>query len=69
VIYLKCTLAGLAAVFVSFGILAIFVTVIVRVLGIGIDKPEWHFRSPVFWVPVLVIFSVGFFWQLHRLKK
>ncbi len=68
-IYLKCVLAGLAALFVSFGILAIFATVVVLVLGIGIDKPEWHFRSPAFWVPALVIFSVGFFWQLRRLTK
>lgn len=68
-IYLKCALAGLAALFVSFGILAIFATVVVLVLGIGIDIPERHFGSPVFWVPALVIFSVGFFWQLRRLTK
>jgi hypothetical protein len=66
VIYLKCTLAGLAALFVVFGILAIVAIIVVSALGLGI---EIHFISPVFLVPALVIFGVGFFWRLHRLRK
>jgi hypothetical protein len=72
VIYLKCALAGLAAVFVIFGILAISATsivLVIGVLGLGIDIPQWHFRSPVFWVSALVIFGAGFFWQHHRFTK
>jgi hypothetical protein len=69
VIYLKCTLAGLAALVVSFTILAIPAAIIVFVLGLGVDIPHWHLASPVFWVSALVIFGVGFFWRLRRLTK
>jgi hypothetical protein len=71
-IYVKCVLAGLAALLVSFGILAISAAIVVFALGplgLGIDIPQWHFRSPLFWVSALVIFGAGFFWQHHRLTK
>jgi hypothetical protein len=75
--YLKCTLAGLAAVFVIFGILpilavvAFFLIFAVRHGGeeIGIDVSVWHFGSPVLWVSALIVFGIGFFWELRRLAK
>ena len=75
--YLKCVLAGAAAVFVILGILPILAMLIVFLIfaakhgfaGIGIDRPLWHFASPAFWVSALVVFGVGFFWELRRLTK
>ena len=76
-IYLKCTFAGLAALFVVFVILPISATIVIfltfavkhGVAGIGIDRPKWHFASPVFWVSALVVFYVAFFWELRWLTK
>ena len=75
-ICLKCTLAGLAALFLVFVILPISATLVIFLTvavkhggaGIGIDRPQWHF-SPVFWVSALVVFCVAFFWELHSLTK
>jgi hypothetical protein len=74
---LKCVLACAAAVFVIFGILPILVMFVIFFIfaakhgfaGIGIDRPQWHFASPAFWVSVLVVFGVGFYWELRRLRK
>ena len=76
-ICLKCTLAGLAALFLVFVILPISVTLVIFLTvavkhggaGIGIDRPQWHFASPVFWVSALVVFCVAFFWELNSLTK
>jgi hypothetical protein len=68
-IYLKCSLAGLAAVLVIFGILPILAILTILLMGIGVDLPQWHFASPVFWVAAVGVFGVGFFWELHRLTK
>ena len=76
-IYLKCTLAGLAALFVIFVILplsAIFVIFFMSHVRqseamIYIDRSMWSFASPVFWTAALIVFGVGFFWKLHKLTK
>jgi hypothetical protein len=77
-IYFKCTLAGLLAVFAAAAIL--IVIVIVGVVGLSIASRSsqtgsigWDpisLAKPLTWlVVVLSIFFVGFFWEFFRVRS
>ena len=76
--YLKSALAGFLAVVVvyvvipalAFGLSVVRLAVQHRAEGFGFTWPRVHVTSPVlFWLFVAMIFSAGFFWELHRLAK
>jgi hypothetical protein len=72
VLHLKCVVAGLVALILVFG--GIFVAVLFAVMtgfvsGLGFEKPERYFGSPVFWLVALAIFGAGFLWELRRLSN
>lgn len=72
-LYLKCVVAGLVALILVFG--GIFVAALFAVMtggfvsGLGFDKPERYFGSPVFWLVALAIFGAGFLWEIRRLSN
>lgn len=64
VLYLKCVLAGLAAVVVVFCLIFLAEVVAVETVGFGIT-----FSSAIYWlVFTFIIFTAGFLWKLHRLR-
>ena len=75
--YLKCTLAGLAALFLVFGIvpiLAILVNFLILTVrhggaAIHIRRPRLSSGSPLYWISVLLIFAVGYYWEFRRVTK
>jgi hypothetical protein len=72
-IYLKSTIAGVAALFVA--AVAVYIVALVAIAVIfrseGIDLPIWHVHteSPAFWLLATVVFALGFFWEFKRLSN
>ena len=72
-IYLKSTIAGLAALLLA--AVVIYITALLAIVVLfrsgGIDLPIWHVHSesPTFWLLVTVIFALGFFWEFRRLSN
>ena len=70
--YIKSALAGILALLSMTAILfAVAAVLLLANSDFGFDMPvvHVHYKSPVFWVLVVVIFSVGFRWELRRLSK
>ena len=72
-IYLKSTIAGVAALFLAAAVIYIATLLAIAVLfrSGGVDLPIWHVHteSPAFWLLVIVIFALGFFWEFRRLSN
>jgi hypothetical protein len=76
-IYFRSTLIGLAAVLLTFGVLpllvisiGLFVLAISQGgLGIGVSVPHWNSESPAHICAQLLVFAIGFVWELRRLKR
>jgi hypothetical protein len=74
-IYLKCIIVGIAALVIAamlFPVVGILLyTLIARPpadVAIGFD-PVSAVKSPTVWLIALIVFAVGFYWELHRLRK
>jgi hypothetical protein len=71
-IYLKSTIAGVAALVLAAAFIYIAALLAIAVLfrSGGVDFPIWHVHteSPAFWLLVTVIFALGFFWEFRRLS-
>ena len=65
-VYLKSIIAGVLALLFAAVLIATIFLVAVRVIGIGIDM---NLGSPLFWLPAIVVFGAGFFWEYRRLSK
>ena len=53
-IYLKSTVAGLAAALVTFVVWLFTLAIATGGIGLGIDIPSWHFVLPILWsVPTI----------------
>jgi hypothetical protein len=69
-IYVKSTIAGMAAVFTAAAAiyLAALLAIVVLSRSGGIDLPIWHVHteSPAFWLLITVVFALGFFWEFKR---
>jgi hypothetical protein len=72
VIYLKSTIAGIAALLLIAVLIptAVFVAVSIRFRDVGHGSPIWHVhtRSPVFWLAVSFVFAIGFLGEFRRLS-
>jgi uncharacterized BrkB/YihY/UPF0761 family membrane protein len=76
IIYLKSVIAGLLALVLAAVVIVVIGTTILAFLlfvygavGIGIDMPRWHLGSPLSWLPAIIIFSAGFYWNYRRLSN
>ena len=67
-IYLKSTLAGLAAALATFVVFWLF-TLAVLGIGLGIDIPSWHFVWSIVWAVPMIGFGIGFALAWRRLRK
>lgn len=64
VLYLKCVLAGLAAIVLVFSLIFLAEVIAVETVGFGIT-----FSSAIYWlIFTFIIFTVGFLWKLRRLR-
>ena len=64
VLYLKCVLAGLAAIVLVFSLIFLAEVIAVESVGFGIT-----FSSAIYWlIFTFIIFTVGFLWKLRRLR-
>jgi len=67
-IYLKSTLAGLAAALVTFVVFWLFMLAIGGI-GLGIDIPSLHLVLPILWSVPMISFGIGFALAWRRLRK
>jgi hypothetical protein len=68
-VYVKSIIAGVLALLLVAVLIPMVVLVALSVIGPGIDMPRWHLESPFFWLPAIIIFGAGFFWEYRRLSK
>ena len=72
-IYLKSTIAGVAAVFIAAAVIYIAALLAIALLfrSGGIDLPIWHLHteSPAFWLLITAIFALGFFWEFKKISN
>jgi hypothetical protein len=76
IIYLKSVIAGLLALVLAAVVFVVIGTTILASLlfvyggvGVGIGVSRWHVGSPLSWLPAIIIFSAGFYWNYRRLAK
>jgi H+/Cl- antiporter ClcA len=69
-VYLKSTVAGVAALLVIAFVIAIAALLAIAVRRSG-DLVIWHVHteSGVFWLLAIVIFALGFIWKFKRLSN
>ena len=67
-IYLKSTLAGLAAALVTIVVFGLFALAVFGI-GLGIDIPAWHFVFPILWSLPLIGFGIGFALAWRKLRN
>jgi hypothetical protein len=75
-LYLKCVIAGIAALVIASVVLPVMgillLTLIVRPptgTQIGFDPVSIAKSSPTVWLIALIVFASGFYWEFHRLMK
>jgi hypothetical protein len=72
-IYLKSTIAGLAALFLTAALVYIVAILAIALIfrSGGVDLPIWHVHTESLglWLVVSVVFGLGFFWEFRRLSN